>query len=182
MESLVEGSVSDEVGSDAKRGSSKKLLPLEIEAIWLNGDLSKWDTSSVTEMQNAFFEASSFNSDISGWSTSSVEYMSYMFYEATAFGRDLSAWDIGNVQFMYGMFQNAASLDEDLCAWADAFPYDNAGDIFAGSGCFFQDDPQELTKDPFVHRHVNDRHTYRFTNKLHYRTSPAVYQFSGYAM
>ena len=115
-----------------------------------NSDLSKWDTSSVTEMQNAFFEASSFNSDISGWSTSSVEYMSYMFYEATAFGRDLSAWDIGNVQFMYGMFQNAASLDEDLCAWADAFfPYDNAGDIFAGSGCFFQDDPQLDERGPF---------------------------------
>eukprot|EP00403_Amphidinium_massartii_P032671 CAMPEP_0178454630 /NCGR_PEP_ID=MMETSP0689_2-20121128/45472_1 /TAXON_ID=160604 /ORGANISM="Amphidinium massartii, Strain CS-259" /LENGTH=43 /DNA_ID= /DNA_START= /DNA_END= /DNA_ORIENTATION= len=32
-----------------------------------NGDISKWDTSSVTNMQGMFKGASAFNQDISAW-------------------------------------------------------------------------------------------------------------------
>ena len=41
-------------------------------------DLSGWDTSSVTSMNNMFSGASAFNQDISSWNTSSVNDMSGM--------------------------------------------------------------------------------------------------------
>ena len=46
-----------------------------------NGDISNWDTSSVTSMSYMFYGASNFNGDISNWDTSSVTSMSNMFYE-----------------------------------------------------------------------------------------------------
>ena len=45
-----------------------------------NGDISNWDTSSVTSMYGMFDRASSFNGDISNWDTSSVTSMYRMFY------------------------------------------------------------------------------------------------------
>lgn len=42
------------------------------------GDLSDWDTSSVTSMSHMFHEAH-FNGDISGWNVSSVTTMASMF-------------------------------------------------------------------------------------------------------
>ena len=44
-----------------------------------NGDLSKWDVSSVTDMGYMFDEASEFNGDLSKWNTSSVEDFGYPF-------------------------------------------------------------------------------------------------------
>ena len=40
-----------------------------------NDDISQWNVSSVTDMENMFYEASSFNSDVSSWDVSSVETM-----------------------------------------------------------------------------------------------------------
>ena len=46
-----------------------------------NGDISNWDTSSVTSMSLMFKDASSFNGDISNWDTSSVtEYVVYVLW------------------------------------------------------------------------------------------------------
>ena len=47
-----------------------------------NGDLSKWDTSSVTDMEGMFYYASIFNGDLSKWNTSSVVDMKQMFFGA----------------------------------------------------------------------------------------------------
>ena len=48
------------------------------------------------------------------------------------------------------MFNGATSYNQDLGAWADRFPYDGfAANIFAGSGCTFQDDPQLDERGPF---------------------------------
>ena len=38
-----------------------------------NGDLSKWDVSSVTNMKDMFSYAEIFNSDLSKWDVSSVK-------------------------------------------------------------------------------------------------------------
>ena len=58
-----------------------------------NADVSKWDVSSVTNMQSMFNNAHSFNSDISKWDVSSVTNMQYMFYYARSFSRTLcGAW------------------------------------------------------------------------------------------
>ena len=44
-----------------------------------NGDLSKWDVSRVTNMQDMFSSASAFNGDISKWDVSRVTNMISMF-------------------------------------------------------------------------------------------------------
>ena len=71
------------------------------------GDISGWDTSSVTDGFECLFTryayndcttvycstAATFNDDISSWDTSSATTMAYMFYNAEAFNQDISAWD-----------------------------------------------------------------------------------------
>ncbi|MGI9256047.1 MAG: BspA family leucine-rich repeat surface protein, partial [Salinispira sp.] len=57
-----------------------------------NGDISRWDVSSVMNMQGMFLLAGTFNSDISGWDVSSVTNMDAMFLNASAFNQDLEEW------------------------------------------------------------------------------------------
>ena len=57
-----------------------------------NGNVSGWDTSSVTNMNHMFFRASSFNGNVSGWDTSSVTNMNSMFDGASSFNQNLGEW------------------------------------------------------------------------------------------
>ena len=43
-----------------------------------NGDISKWDVSSVTAIYGMFQRAIAFNGDISKWDVSSVTHVSIM--------------------------------------------------------------------------------------------------------
>ena len=65
-----------------------------------NGDLSRWDTSEVTSMQNMFTHASAFNQDIGGWNTEKVMNMYGMFEEASAFNQDIGRWNTEKVENM----------------------------------------------------------------------------------
>ena len=47
-----------------------------------NGDISKWDTSNVTDMYDMFYNAEKFNQPIGDWDVSSVTNMNRMFYLA----------------------------------------------------------------------------------------------------
>ena len=141
------------------------------DASSFNGNLSAWDTSSVIDMRWMFFGATSFNSDLSAWNTSSVRDMSSMFFRATSFNSDLSSWDISSVADMNFMFQGATSFNQDLCAWGDkSFPYNNASGVFFGSGCTYQDTPQEDQKGPFCASDCNGD-----TASPNLRSSGAVY-------
>ena len=40
-----------------------------------NGDISKWNTERVTNMQHMFWSASAFNQDIGSWNTGKVTNM-----------------------------------------------------------------------------------------------------------
>ena len=80
---------------------------------WSIGDLSSWNTASVTNMSYMFREAgrraTTFTLDISSWDTSSVTDMSSMFssagYSATTWSiGDVSSWDTSSVTNMYSMF------------------------------------------------------------------------------
>ncbi len=42
------------------------------DAYKFNGDISKWDTSDVTNMSSMLHGANSFNGDLSNWDTSNV--------------------------------------------------------------------------------------------------------------
>merc|ERR1719201_1475190 len=59
-----------------------------------NGDIEKWDVSSVTDMSRMFQGADIFNGDISDWDVSSVNNMNDMFSNAVLFTRNLcgAAW------------------------------------------------------------------------------------------
>ncbi|KAK1741452.1 DUF285 domain-containing protein [Skeletonema marinoi] len=114
-----------------------------------NGDISAWDTSSVTDMYRMFQYTHVFNQDLSAWNTSSVTTMSRMFYEARAFNGDISAWDTSSVTYMFAMFYGASAFNQSLCAWKDNFPYSNAVDIFAVSGCTYESVPVESDQGPF---------------------------------
>merc|ERR1712238_301889 len=67
------------------------------KATKFNGDVSKWDVSSVTYMEGIFNRAKKFNSDVSKWDVSSVDFMGYMFDRATKFNSDVSNWDVSSV-------------------------------------------------------------------------------------
>ena len=73
-----------------------------------NGDISQWDVSNVTNMNN-MFGYSKFNGDISKWDVSSVTNMSHMFYVSAFTGKnsDISDWDVSNVKDMSCMFTNS---------------------------------------------------------------------------
>ncbi len=82
-----------------------------------NGDISDWDVSSVTSMFGMFNEAHAFNQNISSWDVSSVTDMSYMFREARAFNSDISGWNVSKVMNMAVMFNEARAFNGDISKW-----------------------------------------------------------------
>ena len=62
-----------------------------------NGDISQWDVSNVTNMENMFREAHNFNSNIENWNVSNVTNMNSMFYSAEKFNQNISSWNLDNV-------------------------------------------------------------------------------------
>ena len=82
-----------------------------------NGDISKWDTSNVTDM-NGMFSNCAFNGDISGWDVSKVTDMSNMF-SFSYFDGDLSKWDVSNVNNMASMFCSSqfTGRNGDITGW-----------------------------------------------------------------
>ena len=70
-----------------------------VGATSFNGDLSNWNTSNVTDLIAAFYEATSFTGDgLLNWDTSKVTSLSYTFREATSFtGDGVSNWDTSSV-------------------------------------------------------------------------------------
>merc|ERR1719473_359683 len=85
----------------------------------LNGDLSKWDVSRVTDMSFMFSDASSFNGDLSKWDVSKVTFMIDMFYNAFSFKGDLSKWNVSKLLPREGenMFYG------DSCSLCDHVPH-----------------------------------------------------------
>jgi len=82
-----------------------------------NGDITQFDTGSVTDMRYMFYNTASFNQDISGWDVSKVTTVESMFQSAIAFNQDIGAWNTGSVTNMNRMFHTASSFDQDISAW-----------------------------------------------------------------
>jgi surface protein len=102
-----------------------------------NGDISKWDVSKVTNMDVMFQEATAFNSDISEWDVSSVTSMSYMFNGARAFDGDIFKWDVSSVTSTYSMFRGATAFNGDISEW-DVSSVTYMGFMFYGATAFEQ--------------------------------------------
>ena len=70
-------------------------------------------------MNSLFSNKEDFNGDLSRWNVSSVEYMGGTFEGATLFNGDLSSWNVANVVYMESMFEGATSFDRQLSgAWS----------------------------------------------------------------
>ena len=83
-------------------------------------NVSGWDTGNVTDMYGLFDECRSLNEiDVSGWDTSNVTSMSYMFDGCESLSSiDVSRWNTFNVSNMHGVFANCKSLIYlDLSGW-----------------------------------------------------------------
>ena len=105
-----------------------------------NSNIAEWDTSSVTDMMQMFYNANSFNQPLNWdtskvenmrymfgcddtcafnqplfWNTGSVTDMSYMFF-ASAFNQPLN-WDTSKVETMREMFRDDFSFNNDISGW-----------------------------------------------------------------
>ena len=81
------------------------------------GDISRWNTSNVTDMKHLFSYTTHFNDDIRKWDTSNVNNMSHMFFNTKNFYSDLSNWDTSNVNDMSGMFSKTTNFNGNLSNW-----------------------------------------------------------------
>jgi surface protein len=98
-----------------------------------NEDISKWNTSFVTNMRGMFSNQNQFNQDISRWDVSNVTNMRDMFSSASKFNKDISSWDVSNVTEMRGMFFNASQFNQDISSWVVSKVTDMSDMFFAAS-------------------------------------------------
>ena len=83
-----------------------------------NGDLSKWDVSSVTRFERMFNYATSYEGvGVETWDTSKAKSMQDMFWEATKFNGNVSGWNTNKVTNMKWMFDKAKSFAQDVSGW-----------------------------------------------------------------
>ena len=102
-----------------------------------NGDISHWDTSSVTTTFSMFAFSSAFNQAIGNWDTSSVTNMDSMFNAASAFNQDIGNWDTSSVTNMRSMFYSASAFNQDIGNW-DTSSVTNMGSMFRDTSAFNQ--------------------------------------------
>jgi surface protein len=82
-----------------------------------NQNIGSWNVANVTNMYEMFLNNSSFNQNISTWNVSRVTDMSYMFLRASAFNQPIGSWNVSNVTNMRYMFQQATSFNQNISSW-----------------------------------------------------------------
>ena len=125
-----------------------------------NGDISKWNTEQVTNMQHMFWSASAFNQDIGSWNTEKVTNMRDMFarfcvqprhwelehsasdyygcyvLSASAFNQDIGSWNTAEVTNMQYMFGYASAFNHDISSWTGTAATSAQTDMFSGATAF----------------------------------------------
>ncbi len=84
---------------------------------YFNQDISKWNVSNVIDMGGMFASCTYFNQDISKWDVSNVKDMSYMFADCISFNQDISKWNVSNVTNMSYMFKETLDFNQDISNW-----------------------------------------------------------------
>ena len=109
-----------------------------IQSNVFNQPMGHWDTSSVTTMYRAFYEATKFNQDISGWDTSQVTDMSEMFSSTMDFNKPIGNWNTAKVTNMEKMFDRANVFNQDISKW-NTGSVTNMEEMFSYAKDFNQD-------------------------------------------
>ena len=81
-----------------------------------NQSIGSWDVSNVTNMSSMFFN-SKFNQDIGQWDVSNVTDMSDMFAEYSSFNQPINSWNVSNVTNMNGMFTQNYVFNQPIGSW-----------------------------------------------------------------
>ena len=86
-----------------------------------NSNISNWDTSNVTTMDNMFNNAKAFNQPIGNFNTQLVTSMESMFQTATAFNQNINTsgnnWNVSKVTNLRSMFNGATAFKQDISNW-----------------------------------------------------------------
>ncbi len=93
-------------------------------AMFRYGDISRWDTSQVTQMNDLFAHAINFDENINDWDVSNVQSMRGMFIGAASFNQPLDRWDIQKVKDMQYMFHGAKKYNQSLASWVSKLSED----------------------------------------------------------
>ena len=100
-------------------------------------DFSGWDTSSVTNMQEAFSGSALFNGNVANWVTASTTNIKQMLANCPLFNTSLSTWVTSGLTNVEQALQNCDSFDSSVANWelnGTWFrPFDNC-DVFTGIG------------------------------------------------
>jgi surface protein len=100
--------------------------------LYFNEDISNWNTSRVTVMKWMFHGTFYFNQNLSSWDVSKVTDMSGMFHGSSSFNGDISSWNVSKVTDMSGMFRGASSFNGDISSW-DVSKVSNMSNMFMGA-------------------------------------------------
>ena len=77
-------------------------------------DVSKVVTTLVTDLEKLFHNKTTFNTDISSWDVSNVTNMNNLFSSyVSVFNQDISSWDVSKVTDMRYMFHNATAFNKN---------------------------------------------------------------------
>lgn len=87
------------------------------QATAFNQNLNDWNVSNVTDMTSMFYLASNFNQPVDKWKTSKVTSMLQMFASASKFNQPLNSWDVTSVTTIEGMFHRAYAFNQPLNSW-----------------------------------------------------------------
>ncbi|MEY4131741.1 MAG: hypothetical protein RLZZ31_1865 [Actinomycetota bacterium] len=80
-------------------------------------DISKWDTSRITDLSSTFEAAERFNQPIGSWNTANVTSLTRTFYKAKVFDQPLDAWNVSNVTNLSYTFSSAVKFNRPLNSW-----------------------------------------------------------------
>lgn len=80
-------------------------------------DVTKVDTSHITDFSLLFYFNEDFNQDISGWDVSNGINFWGMFSYARHFNQNISNWDMSNAINVGQMFLRAERFNQDLDKW-----------------------------------------------------------------
>ena len=101
------------------------------------GHIRDWNTSAVTNMNEAFLNRATFNEDISGWDLSNVTNIRKMFDGAAAFNQPIGNWNTSKVTSTYQTFHGASSFNQPIGSW-DMSEVKWTGSMFKDASSFNQ--------------------------------------------